>query len=141
MKCLVGFSYHDSFISKLIATKLGRNYSHVFMLFECQNEYIVLHATRKGISALSWDTFQSKNKIIKMVEMTDEAKVSKAFHYCVSKLGITYGYLAILAIALGIHYQDGEKTMICSEYIANALDLKFDKIQDLITPVDIEDSL
>ena len=141
MKCYVGFSYHNSFVSKLIATKLGKTYSHVFMLFECNGEMLVLHATGKGVNALSWDVFKKTNTIVKLVEITDCQKIQYAFKYCVSKLGRPYGFLAIIAIGLGIHYQDGEKTLICSEYIARALDIKFDKIDDLIDPSDIEGRL
>jgi hypothetical protein len=107
------------------------------MLFEMHGEMVVLHATGKGVTALSWDRFKAKNKIIKLIEMADEERGRSAFKYCITRLGQQYGFLAILAIGLGIHYKDGEKTLICSEYVARALNLKFDNL-DLITPVDIE---
>lgn len=141
MKCWVGFSRHNSLTSRLIAAKLGKPYSHVFILFQCGNELLVFQATGKGVNAMSWQNFQKHNSIIKMVEQECSVRIEKAFSYCVSKLSQPYGFLAILAIGLGIHYEDGEKTLICSEYVARAFDLKFDKLTDLITPADIEDRL
>ena len=141
MKCFVGFSHHNTFISKLIAAKMGKGYSHTFMVFECNGEPIVLHATGKGVNAIHWNIFKLKNKIVKMVEIVDSQKITAAFSYCVSKLGNPYGFLAIVAIGLGIHYEDGEKTLICSEYVARALSLEFQKLEDLVTPADIEASL
>lgn len=138
MKCWVGFSHHDSFISNLIATKMGKQYSHVFMVFEWNGSMMVLHATGRGVSAVEWSRFSTTNTIIKIVEIKDEVRALKAFKYCISRLGQMYGFLAIIAIGLGIHYQDGEKTLICSEYVARALDLQFDKIEDSVTPADIE---
>jgi uncharacterized protein YycO len=141
VKCYVGFSYHDNIISSLIAAKMGKGYSHVFMLFEWNERLIVLNATGKGIVAYNWDGFKSVNKIVKLVQINDASKIEKAFNYCITRLGQPYGFLAIVAIGLGIHYEDGEKTLICSEYVARALDLKFDKMDDLVTPADIEDKL
>lgn len=141
MKTWVGFSHHDSIISELIAKKMGKGYSHIFMVFEWNGQKMVLHATGKGINALLWDRFKKANTIVKMIELNDPVRNQKAFNYCISRLGQPYGFLAILAIGLGIHYQDGEKTLICSEYVARALDLQFDKIDDLITPADIENRL
>jgi len=120
---------------------MGKGYSHVFMRFECNGELLVLHATGKGINALAWNNFQTRNKVVKMIEITDENKIRQAYRYCISKLGTPYGFLAILAIGLGIHYEDGEKTLICSEYVARALDLKFNELKDLVTPADIEGKL
>lgn len=141
MKCFVGFSYHDSIVSELIAKKMGKGYSHTFIVFECNDEMLVLHATGKGVNALPWDGFKNANKIVKLVEINDPIKSKKAFKYCISRLGIPYGYLAIVAIGLGIHYEDGEKTLICSEYVAKAFDLQFDQLDDLVTPADIENNL
>jgi uncharacterized protein YycO len=137
MKCWVGFSRHNSFVSRLIAAKLGKPYSHVFMLFDCNGETLVLQATGRGINALSWDVFKSSNCVIEILEVKDEEKAAKAFKYCISKLGRPYGFLAIIAIGLGLHYSDGEKTLICSEYVTRALDLKFNKDEDLVTPADV----
>jgi len=141
MKCWVGFSKHDSFVSDLIAKRMKKEYSHVFLLFPCNDELLVLHATGKGVNALEWSVFKEKNSIVKMIEVVDECKAKNAYKYCISKLGKTYGFLAVLAIGLGIHYEDGEKTLICSEYVLKALDLKFNKLQDLVTPADIESVL
>lgn len=141
MDCYVGFSYTNHMISKLIATKIHRGYSHVFMTFDWNGTKMVLQANRRGIEALPYDRFYPANTIVKMVKINDQDKANKAFRYCVSKLGRPYGFLAIVAIGLGIHYEDGNKTLICSEYVARALDLKFDKIEDLVTPGDIEDKL
>ncbi len=138
MKCYIGFSHNDNIVSKIIATKLGKGYSHVFMLFECNGEMLVFQATEKGVNARSWNSFRSVNKIVKLIEVKDPTRIQKAFHYCATRLGITYGFLAIIAITLGIHYSDGEKTMICSEYVARALDMDFHKAQDLVDPADIE---
>lgn len=138
MKYWVGFSYHNNLFSRLISVKLGKGYSHTFMIFEWNGHKIVLHATAKGVNAISWERFKAANKIVKLVEYNNCEKGEKAFRYCISRLGQHYGYLAILAIALGIHYEDGEKTLICSEYVARALEMKFDKKLDLVTPADIE---
>ena len=141
MKYWVGLSHHNTAVSRLIAARMGKGYSHVFMLFQCNGEMIVMHATGRGVNAMSWVEFQKQNHIVKMIELPCDERSAKAFTYCVSKLGTTYGFLAIVAIGLGVHYQDGEKTLICSEYVAKALDLKFDKVDDLVTPADIEDRL
>lgn len=140
MECSIGFSYNCNPFSWLIKQKLGKEYSHVFLLFEVEGEMLVLQATRHGVHALSLQTFLQKNKIIKLIKLEDQQKIRKAYSYCVAKLGSSYGFLDIIAIALGIHYQDGEKTLICSEYVARALDFQPNKIPDLITPEDIEES-
>ncbi len=136
--CGIGFSINDSWFSYQIARKIGKPYSHVFLLFECNGHMLVFHATRRGVNVTSYEQFLKHNKVVKLIEVVDPEKVSNAFSYCVSKLNTPYGFLAILAIGLGIHYQDGEKTLICSEYVANAMGYCSDKLSDLITPVDLE---
>lgn len=117
---------------------MGKQYSHVFLLFACNNQLLVLQATRAGVAALSYETFKTHNTIVglKRVEIAQQA--DDAFAYCVKKLGTPYGFLAVIAIGLGIHYEDGEKTLICSEYVARALGIDPDKLPDLITPADVE---
>jgi uncharacterized protein YycO len=141
MKCWVGFSHHDNIFSNLIASKIGKPYSHIFMVYQWNSEMVVLHATGRGVNALEWERFKRGNTVVKLVEITDEERTKKAFKYCISRLGQKYGFLAVIAIGLGIHYEDGEKTLICSEYVARALDIKFDKLDDLVTPADIEGKL
>lgn len=138
MECYLGFSYNDNSFSWLIKQKMGTQYSHVFLLFSYNDEQLVLHATRHGVNAMSYLIFQEDNKIVGLIKLEDQYKIKKAFHYCVSKLGTEYGFLDILAIGLGIHYEDGEKTLICSEYVARALDFEPGKLPDLITPKDLE---
>lgn len=137
-QCVLGFSINDSWFSYQIASKIGKPYSHVFLMFECNGHNLIFHATRRGVSVVSYEEFLKHNKVIRLIEVVDEGKVNKAFSYCVSKLNTPYGFLAIVAIGLGIHYQDGEKTLICSEYVANALGYCPDKLSDLITPADLE---
>ncbi len=138
MTCSVGFSYNSNFFSWLIKRKMGTQYSHVFLLFDCNEEQLVLQATRHGVNAMSYDTFQQKNKVIMLIPLLDQIKIKKAYHYCVSMLGTPYGFLDIIAIALGIHYEDGEKTVVCSEYVARALGYDLGKLPDSITPKDLQ---
>ena len=138
MECWVGFSYHDNWLSNLMRQKMNKPYSHVFMLFECNNQLLVLQATRVGVAALGYDAFKAKKKIIGLKKITNLIQADAAFDYCIKKLGTPYGFLAIIAIGLGIHYEDGEKTLICSEYVSRALGIDPEKLPDLITPADVE---
>ena len=108
------------------------------MLFDIMGKQVVLHATHKGVNAISLSKFQSENTILKLIEIKDQDKIQKAFSYCIDVLGTPYGYLDIIAITLGLKYKDGEKTLICSEYVAKALGLSDD---DGITPSDVEGKL
>lgn len=141
MECQVVFSFNDNWFSQKIKRFLKKEYSHVALLFNVENEKIILHVTRHGVHALSWQNFQKHNKIILIKNIECQERVKRAFSYCIDKLGTPYGFLAILAIELGIHYEDGEKTLICSEYVARALEMPFDKLPDLINPAEIEDNL
>lgn len=138
MECSLGFSYNSNPLSWLMKKKMGTQYSHVFLLFDCNGEQLVLQATRHGVNAMSYAVFQQENKVVALVALQDQDKIKKAYHYCVSMLGTPYGFLDIIAIALGIHYEDGEKTLICSEYVARALDFEPGKLPDSITPKDLQ---
>ncbi len=137
MECSIGFSYNSNALSWLMKQKMGVEYSHVFLLFNCEEEDLVLQATKHGVNAMSYEVFKNHNKIIRLVKLEDQDKIKKAYKYCVSKLGTPYGFLAVIAIGLGIHYEDGEKTLICSEYVARALGFDPKKLPDAITPQDL----
>lgn len=139
MKYWVGFSFNDNFFSRLMKKAMSSPYSHVFLLFEIADRKLVFHCTRHAVNVMGWDEFQKHNQIIKMVERS--AKYSDVLDYSISKLGTPYSYLAVIAIELGLHYEDGEKTLICSEFVARALGLDFNKLSDLITPRDIDEKL
>lgn len=138
MDCSLGFSYNSNLLSWLMKKKMGTQYSHVFLLFSCNGEDLVLQASRHGINAVSYPVFQKENTIVALVKLENQEKIKKAYHYCISKLGTPYGFLAIIAIALGMHYEDGEKTLICSEYVARALGFESGKLPDVVTPEDLE---
>lgn len=139
MKYWVGFSFNDNFLSRLMCKAMSQQYSHVFLLFEIADRKLVFHCTRHNVNVMGWEEFQKHNKIIKMVERS--VQYAEALDYSISKLGTPYGYLAVIAIELGIHFEDGEKTLICSEFVARALGLDFNKLSDLITPKDIDEAI
>lgn len=141
MNCWVGFSFHGNFISRCIAKKLGKPYSHTFFIFPWRGKKLVIHAIGRGVVAVDYDEFVKKNTIIKVVKIEDKIKAKMAFDYAVSRLGTKYGYLAVIAAGLGIHFADGEKSMDCSEFITRALGITFEKELDLVTPAEVEERL
>lgn len=140
----IGFSRPKQFkffswaIQKVLKTK----YSHTYLLFEVKStgQKVIYQATAKGVNCLEYDSFKKDNIILDEIIITDEEGRVAALRFCIEQLGKPYSLSAVFSILFNIHFGDGQKSFICSELVARALNLPTDR-PDLVTPRDIREYL
>jgi hypothetical protein len=113
-------------IKKLLRTK----YSHVAIQIRARDkEPKIYHSSMAGVERLTTQQFLKKNKVVyKKTLNIPVTSIADIVRYCKSMLGRPYGYLTILGIFLEVTFgilnkigEDGNRTLICSEFAARAL--------------------
>ncbi len=143
-------------IAFLIRKILGTKFSHVIVTIQIPRSETSLayEAGAFGVSALSETEISKRDKILhrKEFEVTEE-EAAKMHEFCVSNLHKKYGFLTIIGLYLALCFgilnrigKDGNKTFICSEFVAKVLKIvksiaKVLKIQnvnvDKMTPLEL----
>ena len=128
--------------SALIRWWMGTDYSHAVIKFNLYGKAVVCEAGLRGVVINNWANFAAKYKIVDAIDIKNNEIAKEAIKYCIDNLGDDYSYLAILGIALQKELlgKDGEKSFICSELIARALELKHENI-DQITVSELKNLL
>ena len=135
--------------SKVIAETEKRDYSHVALLFEFDNQKFIIQASGHYVNMVTYDNFLRDNVVIyKVPIILYNIQYSNLLYFCMNKLGTYYSKLQLLLLSvkklfgLEINYNNGDKAMICSEFVIRALEsgmkLNVKKKRDYITPSDVE---
>lgn len=135
MELFIGFSTPIKFkpLSWLISRFLKTKYSHTFLCVYIPDidRYLVFESTIEGVNAISLDRWSKKNKIIDLVKISDPEIIKRSVRFSIDNLHNSYSSLAILAIAFNIRFRDGQKRMICSEFVARSLGIESEEIDTL----------
>lgn len=138
---IIGFSRPKKWmpLSEIIMWWMGTNYSHVWFCMDLPNidKKVVFHANWRGVTVEDFDKFSRKNRLVSLIEVGDKQREQDALKFTIENLGKRYGFLALLAIFFGIRFGDGKASMICSELVARAFQLKGDWDYDTVTPQQI----
>jgi len=137
---IIGFSKPKKFnlFSWLIRKYQGKSYSHTFLVAKVPgvDRQVVFHATHIGVNCISYEAFHNHAEVVTEVNIPDDNLID-ALTYCIDKLGSPYSFYALIAIALKLKLNGGEKKFICSELVGRALKLDI-KDYDRVTPEEIE---
>lgn len=147
----VGFSRPIKFrLFSWLTMKFERvNFSHIYIRFYDKYlcRWIVLEASHGEVHFESFENWSQKNeRVHEFFIKSNPAFVRSIYLFGLDRLQRPYGFLQILIIAIkqltGLKLiTDGEKSYICSELVAQALRIEFDKPLDFVTPKDIYERL
>lgn len=115
----------------LIKLILGTKYSHVALrVWDIEsNRNLVYHSSIKGVTLMPENKFLNSNKVIhsKTIEINHVSK-TEVLNFCEDSINKSYGFLTIIGLlfkrVFGIKNKigkDGNKTFICSEFLAQIL--------------------
>ncbi len=153
MKITVGFSTRKTLLAWLIRKAERTPYSHVYVRYwnPFIEEHVVLHAAGFNVHFSTLDRFLAeKNIIIQEYDIPLDSKdqLKAIIKFSTRMAGASYGSTQLLGmgwarILKGMTnkshknpFKDGEKTMVCSEFVAHILNLAGYKVDLALAEVD-----
>jgi hypothetical protein len=112
----------------------GTKYSHVLLI---NSDDMIYQASHGRVHCLHIENFLEDNKIIDIFTVSDDLL---DFEFAKKQVGKKYGFMQLIRIAIkylfGLRLIDnGNKRLICSEYVGKVL--KLDWVDDYTSPEEI----
>lgn len=127
-------------ISWLIRKWIKKEYSHTAFLINLFDTDLVFESSIEGVNVVTLSDFLIKNEIVKEYDISKYIQKELLMKYLFSNIDGGFSFISFLGIFLKNKTigMDGEKEMICSEFVARAIGV--DSVDlDHISPKDIED--
>lgn len=126
-------------ISWLIRKWIKKPYSHTAFMFNLFETDLVFESSVEGVNVVTKQDFMIKNIIVKEYDISELVNKDLMLKYLFSNIDGGFSFLAFVGIlfknkTIGM---DGEKEMICSEFVARALGIKNVDL-DHIDPYEVE---
>ena len=146
----IGFSRPKKFKLFSFLTRLWQGwtpYSHTYIRFYMKDISLVFEASYGEVHLITHQNFKDQNVIIReqWIEC-DDREFDSFISYALSNLQKPYSIRNILGIVMhrlfGVEwFIDKGKAFICSELIARAANMQFNKPIDFVEPTDIWEKL
>lgn len=117
---IVGFSYNNGIVSKIIRKMTRSECSHCYIYDK--EHGLVFHAQGASVKALSYENFKHKNTIVWETPAT-----SIDWDWTIAQLGKSYGFLTLVGFCIPLlfnkknPFNDSDYTLICSELVAKSM--------------------
>lgn len=126
-------------ISWLIRKFIKKEYSHTAFLVDLFGINLIFESSLEGVNVVTLEDFLIKNKIVKEYDITKIVNKDLLMRYLFSNIDGGFSFISFVGIlfknkTIGM---DGEKEMICSEFVARAIGVNSVDL-DHISPSDVE---
>lgn len=144
MKILIGFSRPRKFniISWLIRAYMGFTpYSHTYIRFYMPGiqRWVIYEASHGDVHFEEFTNWTSRSQVIEEYDLVlDERHWHEVLQFCIDNSNKLYGFLTLIGILLKKKLGfDGNKSFICSELVAKAIQIP--NADDFITPAMVKE--
>lgn len=127
-------------ISWLIRKWIKKPYSHTAFSVNLFNTDLIFESSVEGVNVVTINDFLIKNEIVKEYDISELVKKELLMQYLFSNIDGGFSFISFVGIffknkTIGM---DGEKEMICSEFVARAIGMDAVDL-DHVSPKEVED--